>query len=326
MGIYYEYILSMTSQVFYIRKFITAIIYAEEYITIIIKCSKRKMKYSLILISVLFINALANESKRLGLDKEHPASSCNEIYQHNPSSRGTIGKFWVKTDEGLFEVKCNMQLRCSGIEGGWMQVVDVDMNQDDTCPGGWHKIEDPRRLCIGDKGCIPAQFCVNGYSYQHICGQAKGYQKGTPDAFHPGGRSINDIYVDGISIALTSPRTHVWTYAAGYSNGHHHRYSSYMCPCAAIPGYGPPSFVGNDYYCESGSACGPNQNTFYLNDPLWDGHGCGYSIGCCAEIGKPWFYKRLPLSETKEIEVNICLDEEPAKENIAIEKLEIFVM
>ena len=27
---------------------------------------------------------------------------------------------------------CNMGLKC--IEGGWMQVVDVDMNKDGTCP------------------------------------------------------------------------------------------------------------------------------------------------------------------------------------------------
>ena len=281
------------------------------------------MKYFLLL--VLFTSTMANESNRLGLDREHPASSCNEIYQRNPTSRGTISLYWVKTSEGLLEVKCNMQLRCNGIGGGWMQVVDVDMNRDDTCPGGWHKIETPRRLCIGETGCVPAQFCVNGYNYQHICGQVKGYQKGQPDAFHSGSRSrsVDDIYVDGISITITSPRTHVWTYAAGYSN--YGGSWTYMCPCASTAGYSPPAFVGNDYYCESG-AYSPSPNTYYLSDPLWDGHGCGNSNGCCAEIGKPWFYKRLPLSETKDIEVNICFDEAPKHENIAVEKLEIFIM
>ena len=27
-----------------------------------------------------------------------------------------------------------MKLKCGGVEGGWMQVVDVDMNRDDSCP------------------------------------------------------------------------------------------------------------------------------------------------------------------------------------------------
>ena len=27
-----------------------------------------------------------------------------------------------------------MKLKCGGVEGGWMQVVDVGMNQDESCP------------------------------------------------------------------------------------------------------------------------------------------------------------------------------------------------
>ena len=29
---------------------------------------------------------------------------------------------------------CDMKLKCGGVEGGWIQVVDVDMNRDDSCP------------------------------------------------------------------------------------------------------------------------------------------------------------------------------------------------
>ena len=28
-----------------------------------------------------------------------------------------------------------MGLQCGGVEGGWMQVVDVNMAQDNSCPG-----------------------------------------------------------------------------------------------------------------------------------------------------------------------------------------------
>ena len=42
----------------------------------------------------------------------------------------------------------NMKLKCGGVEGGWMQVVDVDKNRDDSYPGTWHTITTPRRLAI----------------------------------------------------------------------------------------------------------------------------------------------------------------------------------
>ena len=94
-----------------------------------------------------------------------------------------------------------------------MKVVDVDMNRDDSCPGTWQKITTPRRLCLGSvaAGCAPAHFCVKGVTYEHIFGQAKGYQKGTPDGFNPNSQSIDGIYVesDGISITLGSPRKHI---------------------------------------------------------------------------------------------------------------------
>ena len=115
------------------------------------------MKYLVLLL--LFASALANEDKTLGMSEANPASFCNEIYQGNPTSRETIGQYWRKINEGLFKMTCNMKLKCSGVEGGWMQVVDVDMNRDDSCIGTWHKITTPRRLCLG---YVPscAQFCL----------------------------------------------------------------------------------------------------------------------------------------------------------------------
>ena len=113
---------------------------------------------------------IASEDSTLGSSNTNPASSCNDIYQRNPTSRGGIGKYWVKTTEGLSEVTCNMQLKCGSVEGGWTKVVDVDMNRDDSCPGTWHKITTPKRLCLGYSiGCIPANFDVKGVSYEHIC-------------------------------------------------------------------------------------------------------------------------------------------------------------
>ena len=191
------------------------------------------MKFLVLLL--LFVSTSAIEDKTLGMSEVNPASCCNEIYQHNPTSRGGIGQYWIKTSEGLFEVTCNMKLKCGGLEGGWMQVADADMNRDDTCPGSWHKIITPKRLCLGYvAGCASANFHARGVSYENICGQAKAYQKGQTDAFNAQRNakkpSIDDAYVDGVSITIGSPRKHVWTYAAGISDDFD--VTCCTCPCA----------------------------------------------------------------------------------------------
>ena len=161
-----------------------------------------------------------------------------------------------------------------------MQVVDVDINRDDSCPGTWRKITTPRRLCLGSvpSGCASAHFFAKGLRFEHICGEAKGYQKGTPDAFVSKNPSLDGIYVDGVSITIGSSRKHVWTYAIGISDDYN--YPKWNCPCATVPGPSPPAFVGNDYYCESGDVGTYDLNSYYLSDPLWDGSGCTAGNGC----------------------------------------------
>jgi len=146
-----------------------------------------EMKYSLLL--VLISTALAAEDNTLGMSQENPGASCDDIYQRNPTSRGKVCKFWIKTDKGLFEVTCNMKLKCGDVEGGWMQVVDVDMNQDKSCPGTWRKVTTPRNLCVyigNTAGCSSAHFNVKevAIEYQHICGQAKAFQKGSTEGYN----------------------------------------------------------------------------------------------------------------------------------------------
>ena len=283
------------------------------------------MKYFISLLLCVMVGALANEDKTLGMSEANPASSCNQIYQHNPTSRGTIDQYWIKTNEGKFKVTCNMKLKCGGVEGGWMQVVDVDMNRDDSCPGTWHKVTYPRKLCIGNiHGCVSSQFYVKGVNFDNICGQAKGYQIGATDAFQSKIQSIDGSYVDGISITLGSPRKHVWTYAAGLSDDHN--YPNYNCPCATYPGPSPPAFVGNDYYCESGDVGTYDHVSYYLTDPLWDGSGCGNGNGCCAKISMPWFYRKLPISTDDDFELRICNNDGHNDENTAVEKIQLFVL
>ena len=79
--------------------------------------------------------AHADTCTTLGSLASNPASSRNEIYQHNIASRINSGHYWINTTQGLYEVECKMGLQCGGVEGGWMQVVDVNMPQENSCPG-----------------------------------------------------------------------------------------------------------------------------------------------------------------------------------------------
>ena len=281
--------------------------------------------FTILMLSLSMVMAV--EDATLGINKLNPGSSCNDVYQRNLFSRGRTAKYWIATNEGIFEVTCDMKLKCGGIEGGWMKVIDIDMDRDNSCPAKWHYITYPRRLCLGyASACVPAHFYVKGVSYEHICGQAKAYQKGHTDAFKTISTSIDNVYVDGISITLGSPRKHVWTYATGLSDDGNYNNGIFNCPCATNPGKSPPAFVGNDYYCESGDVGTHVSNLYYPSDPLWDGKGCGNGNNCCAQVGMPWFYKKLPVPVAEDFEVRICKDELHSAEDVAVEKLELFVI
>ena len=177
-------------------------------------------------------------------------------------------------------------------------------------------------------GCQSTVFSTLGLSYSQVCGQLRGYQRGTPNAFHPyyGNPSltIDSEYVDGVSITYGSaPRKNIWTYANGlnlvYSGG-----IQSNCPCN--DGVSPP-FVGSDYYCETGdndkTCC---SHTLYPNDPLWDGQQCpGEEAPCCTHPNIPWFNKTLSETTTEDIELRVCGDESIANEDTPLEVIELFI-
>ena len=123
-------------------------------------------------------------------------------------------------------------------------------------------------------GCYSVTYPAHGIRYNKICGQVKGYQKGTREAFlstRYDTKSINVHSVDGLSIRLGNPRKHVWTYAVGLSDDHNDPDTN--CPCAATPGPDPRAFVGDHYYCESGDTGVYHLDVYYTSDILWDGYG-----------------------------------------------------
>ena len=265
----------------------------------------------------------------LGTDSSSPGKSCADIYQVNKASRGRSGYYWINNTSPV-KVYCDMELKCGGVKGGWTKIANLDMSQGDSCPSPWSSIVMPgtsAKVCWSpnNAGCYSVIYPTYGISYDKICGRVEGYQKGTADAFGANRRSINDVYVDGISIALGSPRKHVWAYAVGPSDDYNYPLSNY--PCAHIPGPEPPLFVGEHYYCESGVIGMVNLNTIYDSDALWDGSNChGSRNNCCTNPGSPWLFRQLAISVSGYyLEVRNCHSEPFSNEDTLIESLDFYI-
>ena len=120
-------------------------------------------------------------------------------------------------------------------------------------------------------------------------------------------RSIDDAYVDGVSITHgINPRQHIWTYAVGVEEGSS---GSLECPCNQGSSAHTPSFVGENYYCESAED-ESNFGVFYPNDILWDGMNCrSIESTCCPSDSKqPWFNRTLPETANDDLELRLMFN------------------
>ena len=156
---------------------------------------------------------------------------------------------------------------------GWTRVALVDMYDNaQPCPGDLTLISSPIRTCGGPTtaGCASAKFPTHGMSYSQVCGRLRGYQVGQPNAFGPylNDQTSLDLVIDGVLISHGKTQKHIWAYATGHQKNHTADYNSY-CPCADYRFNGiVPSFIGNDYYCDSGVQSSPEFGKFTL-------HHCG---------------------------------------------------
>ena len=203
-----------------------------------------------------------------GKTASHPAISCAEIYDYNQTTPS--GYYWLKDSSNTaIRVFCDMTLTCKGVGGGWMQVMKLNMtNSSHQCPTGTRLRTDlSKRLCginFSGRGCSSTTFDVHGIEYMQVCGKIIAYQDASTDAFgannyYPARANANldGNYVDGISLTHgTNPRKHIWTFAAALDEVA--TVQSYNCPCTnvhhAASATQPPAFVGNDYFCDTGTS------------------------------------------------------------------------
>ena len=212
------------------------------------------------------------------------------------------------------------------------QIASVNMQVDTQCPDGLELIvESGKRLCrrpggtTAGHGCNSVIFSVNGRHYSKVRGKVIGYQYGHIDGFSSGNifDSNSSAPVDGISITYgQNPRNRIWTYAVGRTETSTSSGSGH-CPCThSYAVANVPPFIGNDYYCDTGSRSVPTQR-LYLENPLWDGQGCGPTSTCCDDPYLPWFVKDLGQVTNDDIEFRVCHD--GTDEYVAIEIIEIYV-
>ena len=215
---------------------------------------------------------------------------------------------------------------CGG--SGWRRVAYLNMSDPSQhCPSVWQEYTTPHRVC-GRRysGCEGLTYSTGSEQYDQVCGRIIGYQSGTPDTFAFTRRSIDSYYMDGISVTHGSPRHHIWSFVGGLNEGTTYPVSTCPCVTGSTTGTRIPSFVGQNYFCETGITSGQRLGVFYPNgDPLWDGQGCGPTSSCCTFNSPPWFNVQLSSPTTDGIEVRICGDSGIGNEDTPIQLIELYV-
>ena len=225
---------------------------------------------------------------------------------------------------------------------GWRRIAYLDMNNTDgQCPSEWRLHTDRVRGCGRNRtaqySCDSVYFRNNGLSYSRVCGRITAYQKSLFYAFISNvilGNSIDTAYASGVLLSHgpVGSRQHIWTFAGALfqqSSVYGTSHARFICPCTISANSWPyqvPTFIGNDYFCDSGNP-GPyySRGTLYPNDPLWDGAGCPSTSSCCEFNNPPWFNMSLPTPTTDDIEIRLCSGSNADDEDVIVNLMEIYV-
>ena len=273
-----------------------------------------------------------------GLSFTNPADSCSDVIKEN--SLSSDGWYWVRDTSGgnlpprLMMCYLRGHDKCG--DGVWMRIGYFDTRQSHAIAG----CPDPlMRLVVGGnsyclrqttKGCDSMFFATFGGNYSEVCGMIMAKQYGHINAFWnaPSNATADDTYAEGILITRGSPRQHVWTYVvADVANPPVEYTQADMCPCtghASAPQ--PPSFVGNDYYCDSGNdGDGIAISSQLYNKTLWNSEGpiCSASATCCENPDQPWFKKKLDAPVGDNIEFRWCGNQ--GSEGTPTERVELYI-
>lgn len=298
------------------------------------------MSHSLESLSVGFAS-LGKDVKKLSSLSSDKLDSASEEGECIESHKGDTHDSLESISDTLDECKTALENiesfthPCGG--GGWWPVANFDFTDASVlCPAGWEEVtftEGPTtvrgcgRINTGQMTIDTATFPPTGNlpSYNRVCGRINAFASGGPDAFINDPRTIEEVYVDGVSLTHGSgtERTHIWTFVAAAIDDPSMANSQFACPCDG--GQGPPAFVGSDYFCEAGAGdVTPIPSGPQLNDLLWDGLMCT-TESCCTFNTPPYFTTYLDDPTTDPIDARILFEDSRVQDNIAITKMELFV-
>jgi len=208
-----------------------------------------------------------------------PASAFNT----SCTSQDELNLFQRNVENALKE-----QFTCGG--AAWTRVAHLNMSDtQQICPSNWTLNTSPVRGCgrsFNSTNCDSVVYPVNGHSYSSVCGKIIAYHRrlsrGFTSVWMTPPITIEDKYVSGVSIThgLPGARQHIWTFVGAQTELNSQGDGRFSCSCSNTNSRWPyevPSYIGNDYFCDSGSrnSSDVRSGAFYINDPLWDGEGCG---------------------------------------------------
>ena len=260
-----------------------------------------------------------------------PAASCSHIFLSNSFSPS--GYYWIRSSNGsAVRVYCDFNRQC-GCDGPstWTRVAFLNMSDpNQVCPSNWTSIFTPVRTCgRGQTSCSSVFYPTFGLTYSRVCGRIIAYQDRNTDGLVGlviSSLQIDQPYVEGVSLTHGSvgSRQHIWSFVSAIGEDSPFFQTFWLCACSNSSNWPhSTSFVGNDYFCDSGNHGRTIPNTFHSDDPLWDSQGCGPSSTCCQFNNPPWFCRTLPQSTTDDLEVRICNHGGPS--DTPIQLLELYI-
>ena len=280
-------------------------------------------------------------------------TTCEIIFNTDPSNptgyylklnagKLTVDVMYCDMDQIGPKPKKNKNMRLCGKDGPWIRIGYLNMGESfQNCPSNWEEYTTGRiRTCqrkSSGPSCDSVIIPSNGKQYTEICGRVVGYQYGKTTTVYSHPQDINSYYVDGVSITRGTPRQHVWTLMAGINENIDTSYGPYyQCPCrTGGSNFNVQSFIGNDWYCESGST-DEVMNIFqrprsYMSDPLWDGKSCPNDESpCCAQkqgqpAPQPWFHKVIPSGTKDDLEIRICDQVDKFSADVLVTMYELYI-
>ena len=236
--------------------------------------------------------------------------SCRAVMQfpHLP-----CGVYNIRSFDGT-HTQSFCKINCSNPFQGWRQIAYLDMNNShaSNCTEGFVSRNDPSACVRGScsPGCSSVIYHNHNFTtYSKVIGRVRAIPYHSPDGFAKYGNdrphfpTLDQNYVDGVSITHGTPRQHIWTVT--FSSNH----IALNCSTCFR---NKPSFVSNHYSCEE----------LLVNCSTVQCRIAGQRQ-CVAN--EEFFYRDLPHATIDDLEVRVCRDETRGNEDISISFLEIYV-